>query len=321
MNRCFLNIIFVLLSCSLSACSIRSMVVDEVAQTAEHGISAFEQDDDMVLMEKAFPANIKLMEMFLESRPQNYRMLTLLSQLYGSYGFCFFETRREASQLGITVLKDAAASCDLTEMDAAAPALDRYFLKGAAYALRALAVHHEKGEEKMKNVNTIDVFFASLTQKDVAALFWYGFNLAEYINLHRDSVTALSQAFLVQKAMLRVIELDPGYFHGISHLVLLAYYGSRPEMAGGDPEAAQQHYQKLKETAGNDFLLADLYYARHLLVQKQEREKFTAVLNDIISREPSTKRYALFNQVAVCRARVYLEAADYFFIADDNGVK
>jgi hypothetical protein len=304
------SLLYILLSFSLCACSMRGLMVDEVAKTTGYGISAFERDDDMVLMEQAFPANIKLLEVFLESRPENYRMLTLLSQLYGSYGFCFFETRLEAGQLGITALKNN----QLTETKATASALDRYFLKGAAYALRALTVHHENCEEKVKNVNTVDDFFASLTEKDVAALFWYGFNLAEYVNLHRDSPAALSQAFLVQKAMLRVIELDSGYFHGMSHLVLLAYYGSRPEMAGGDPQAAQMHYQKLKETAGEDFLLADLYYARHILVQRQEREKFTSLLNEIVSHESLKGRYALYNEVAACRAKMYLEAVDYFFL-------
>lgn len=315
MRRFFLSLIpFVLLAGFFCSCSMRSLVVDEVARMAEDGISAFEREDDLVLMERAFPANIKLLEMFLESRPDHCRMLTLLAQLYGTYGSIFFETQLEALRLGAAPPEEGPDPCGASGIEAIVSAGDRSFLKGQDYALRALAVHHKDCREKMENIDAVVGFFASLTKQDVPALFWYGFNLAGHVNLHRDSVKALSRAFVAQKAMLRVIELDPGYFHGSAHLVLLTYYGSRSKMTGGDPEAAEMHYQELKKVAGEDFLLGDVYYARHLLVQQQEKEKFTALLNRVIARGSSTGRYGLLNQTAVCRARLYLGAVDHFFI-------
>ena len=56
----YLKYVIVVLVClNMTACSIKSMVISEIAQVAEQGISAFETDDDLVLMENAFPANIK----------------------------------------------------------------------------------------------------------------------------------------------------------------------------------------------------------------------------------------------------------------------
>jgi hypothetical protein len=315
MSRSFFYILVVLLSFFLCACSIRGLVVDEVARTAGDGIAAFEQEEDLVLMEKAFPANIKLLELFLESRPDNRKMLTLLAQLYGSYGSIFFETRLEALRLGASgPIKGADPCCEPSDLEGIMAAQDRCFLRGQDYALRALTVRHKSCRQMIENLGAVDVFFASLKKEDVPALFWYGFNLAGHVNLHRDSIKTVSRAFFAQKAMLRVIELDPGYFHGTAHLVLLTYYGSRSKMTGGNPEAAQKHYEALKKIAGKDFLLADVFYARYLLVQQQEKEKFTTLLNRVIARESSGGRYGLLNRTAVCRAGLYLGAVDYFFI-------
>jgi len=289
------------------------MVINEVARIAENGISAFENDDDLVLTEKALPANIKLFEVLLENQPENYRLLTLLARLYGSYGFAFFESRLEALELGISYPTEDAACCRELNIETTRETLDRYFLKGSEYALRALEVHHKNSRERMRKVTTVDLFFRSLAKEDVPALFWYGFNLGGYVNLNRNSVKAISKAHLAEKAMLRVVELDPGYFHAGGHLFLLAYYGSRTTMMGGNPETALMHYQKLKRLTGKDFLLGDLYYARYYLYPKQEREKFEKILSDIIKYRSSSKRYRLLNQVAANRASVYLQSVDYFF--------
>ena len=65
------------------------------------GMSAFETDDNLMLTENAFPANIKLMETLLASRPDHYPLLTLLAKMYGSYGFVYFEPRLEAGTLKV----------------------------------------------------------------------------------------------------------------------------------------------------------------------------------------------------------------------------
>lgn len=310
----FLSIIAML--CFFCACSIRGMVINEVAKIAEDGISAFESDEDLVLMEKAFPANIKLFETMLESRPENHKMLTLLSRLYGSYAFAFIEPRFIALKLGVNKPYQNgmnAHSETLPTIDSLKQELDRYYLRGAEYALRALEVHHSNCRENIKNVSTANTFFKSLTKKDVSALFWYGFNLGEYVNLNLNSVKAISKAHLAEKAMLRVVELDPEYFHGSAHLFLMAYYGSRSPMMGGNPDAALTNYHDLLDISGKNFLLAEVFHARYLLVQQQEKKKFIRILNRIVKKPTEEKSFALLNRVAVDLAGIYLRAVDQFF--------
>ncbi len=313
MNKYTIPGILLILFVFLSGCSLRGIVINEVAAVAEDGIGAFEQDDDLDLVKSAIPAHIKLLETFLESRPRNDRLLILLSRLYGSYGFLFYEARLEALKLGVAYPRTDVDNCDPYTIETVTAALDRYFQKGMDYALQALETRHGDCREKINNIRTVEPFFNSLTKKDVPALFWYGFNLAEYVNLHKDSVKAVSRAHLAEKAMLRVLALDPEYYHGMANLVLMIYYGSRPPMTGGNYEAAVKYYEKLRQIAGDDFLLADVYYARYCLYQKQDKKKFTEMLNRVIEEPVSGKRYNLFNQAAVLRARLYLGAVVRLF--------
>ena len=68
-------------------------VINEIAAISETGAAVFEQDDDLEMVEKAIPGNIKLFEALLENSPDNHRLLLLLSRLYASYAFAFFELR------------------------------------------------------------------------------------------------------------------------------------------------------------------------------------------------------------------------------------
>ena len=313
MTQC-LKWCMVFLFCSqLAACSLRSMAVGEIAQMAEAGISAFETDDDLALMQEAFPANIKLMETLLVSNPESETLRVLLAKLYGSYGFVFFEPRLEAGKLDVDYPGDLVDGSAPLNVKGLKEKLNRYFLKGADYALTALEVNHENCRDRLKNAETAGAFFSILTKKDVPALFWYAFNLGEYVNLNLDSVKAISMAHLAEKAMNRVVELDPGYFYGSGHLFLLAYYGSRSPMMGGNPVAAKMHYEKLRAISGDQFLLADVYYARYILYQEQDRDGFEKKLTHVAQSASPETQYAMLNRLAKNKAAIYLKAIDDLF--------
>jgi hypothetical protein len=284
------------------------LVINEITDIIDTGVAAFEQDDDLQMLEKAFPANIKLLEAVLANDPDNERLLTLLARLYGSYTFVFFEDKIEAAALTDT-LPDGNRD-DNRDLEQAAV---RYYAKGVEYALRALEVRHTGCREKLAKVSTAGNFIESLESADAPPLFWYGFNLSAYVNHNRDSVRVIARAHLIEKSMKRVLALDPDYYYGSAHLVLMAYYASRSPMMGGNIDLAARHYQSLKEMHGNRFLLADLFYARYYLYQKQDRRQFINVLTNIIDQGVDEEQFRLFNKVAEVRAQTYLNAVDQLF--------
>jgi len=297
-----------LMTVGFSSCAVRNLALDQMVGVIETGLPAFEQESDLDLLEKAFPANIKLLETLLVSRPANDRLLVLLSRMVAGYAFSFFEERLDA-----VVLSGNVAGGGPETREALRAALNRYYLKGADYALRALEVRHPGCREKLSKVAAVRPFLDSLTTKDVPALFWYGFNLGAWVNQNRDSMRAVAKAFVAEKAMLRVLELDGAYYHGSAHLFLMIYYASRPPMMGGKPEKALAHYRQLKALAGDDFLPADVYYARYYLHRIQNRQEYEAVLTRVLNHRTTGDVTPFLNAVAVKRAKIYLNAADQLF--------
>ena len=298
-----------LLTVVIVACASRQMTVRVVTDIITEGQAAYESDDDLDLLGKAFPAHIKLLETMLVSDPHNRQLLVLLARAYGSYAFIFFEGRIDAVQL-----KTAPTAADRAHAKELVEIASGYYRRGTDYALRALEVHYPDCRRQLGAIATADQFIQTLGIKDLPALFWYGYNLSAEINLNRESIGAMAGAHRVEKTMQRAIELDESYYHGLAHLVLFGYYAARSPIVGGNPALALEHYRRLKQLHGDTLQLTDFYYARYYLYNQQDREGFTEVLKRVLSQPSKEEKFRLLNTVAIDRARIYLNAADRLFI-------
>ena len=293
---------------AVTACTPRTLIVRQMTDIVETGISAFEHDDDLELLEKAIPSHIKLVEAMLANSPGDPRLLTLLARLYGSYAFGFVETRFEAA-----IYRSPHSDSGSEAIDSLKDQVNRTYEKGFGYALLALEKNSPGATDAFNTVATIAPYLDKLRQEEVASLFWYGFNLGAWVNHNRDSIRAVSKAHIARKVMDRVIALDSAYNHGGAHLFLMTYFGSRPPMLGGSEAKALTHYQALKRIAGNDFLLADLFYGRYTLQQQQDREAFIETMQRIIDHPSRDDQMAMVNAIAARRATIYLSAVDSLF--------
>jgi len=301
-------ILTVVITAFVIACSPKTLIVRQMTEMVENGVTAFERDSDLDLTEKAIPANIKLMEAMLANSPDDRRLTTLIARMYGSYGFGFLETRLES-----VIYADPDQEPNEPDIDALKDQLNHTYEKGMAYAMDALELSVPRARTALAKVTTIDPYLEQLDKDDVAPLFWYGFNLGAWVNRNLDSIRAVSRAHVARKVMERVIELDPAYNTGGAHLFLLAYFGSRPPMMGGSQEKAGDHYRQLQQIAGEDYLLADLFYGRFCLYQQQDRDGFVTLMQRIAEYPVKDGDLALYNAIAVRRAGIYLGAVDTFF--------
>lgn len=285
-----------------SSCSLRTIAIREVSDVVAEAVPAFERDDDPELIREALPAHIKLLEGLLESDPENVQLLTLLTQLYASYTFGFIEPALDQPR--------SATTTDIKER------VNRLYLRGIAYGERALRLAAPACKIGLENASELDSCLEALDQKSTAALFWYGFSLAAYINRNLNSVEALARGVNVEKSMARVIALDEDFLFGCAHVLLMAYYGSRSPMMGGNPEKALAHYEKAKDISQGQFWLADVFYARYVLVQNDEPEAFEKLLKSVSAQaleNVKNPRLALYNSLAKQRAKLYLIHAEEFF--------
>ncbi len=127
-----------------------------------------------ILLGKAFPAHIKLLEAMLVSDPRNRQLSVLLSRAYGSYAFIFYDGQIDALQLKTTpTAADRARTKDLIEIASG------YYRKGTDYALRALEVRHPGCRRQLDTITTAGQFIQTMgIKQDLPALFWYGYNLS-----------------------------------------------------------------------------------------------------------------------------------------------
>ena len=290
------------------SCSPRKVMIKEFVGVLEDGLPAMEQEDDLNLLARALPAHIKLLETMLASDPRNERLLNLLARIYGGYAFALLESEWEARSLGAPSVVDTGYA-----ENQLADAVARYYQTGADYALRSLAVRHPQARAQLSQLSRSADFIRSLDRRDVPALFWYGFNLGGAIRHQLDSVAAMAKAHLVEKAMARVVAIDPGYDNGNAYLVLMVYHASRPRMMGGNPDKARYDLRQYRKTPGAATSLGDVFLARYLLVERQERAAFIKLLAAVPQTSDGRHPFTLMDRVAAVRAKTYLEAADRFF--------
>ncbi|MGD9187950.1 MAG: TRAP transporter TatT component family protein [Desulfobacteraceae bacterium] len=291
-----------------TGCSPRKLMVRQFVQMVESGIPAIEQEQDLQLLAQSMPAHIKLLETVLANDPQNVDLMLLLARLYGGYAFAILETELEARRFGLPSVAALAFTPDQLET-----AVVRNYRKGAAYALQALETRHQKAGERLSRLKSSEAFIAALRRSDAPALFWYGFNLGGYIQHRLDSVEAMAKTHLVEKTMRRVVALDEAYYHGSAHLVLMAYYASRPAALGGNPERSRAHMERHFIVAPESMMMRSLYWARYALVQQQARSEFVRRLSQVADEAKADQKLDMLGSVAAVRARIYLEARDNFF--------
>jgi hypothetical protein len=291
-----------------TGCSPRKLMVKQFVQMVESGIQAIEQEQDLQLLAQSMPAHIKLLETLLANDPRNVDLMLLLARLYGGYAFAILETELEARRFGLPSVAALAIAPDQLET-----AVVRNYRKGAAYALKALETRYQKAGERLSRLKSSEAFIAALRRSDAPALFWYGFNLGGYIQHQLDSVEAIAKTHLVEKTMRRVVALDETYYHGSAHLVLMAYYASRPAALGGNPERAKAHMEKHFIVAPESMMMRSLYWARYALVQQQARDEFIRHLSQVMDEAKAGQELDMLGSVAAVRAGIYLKTQDNFF--------
>ncbi len=269
-----------LLCLFLAGCSINRLAVKATASVIDKGLPAIYREKDPQFAREALPANLKLMEVLLESDPGNQALLLDAAMGFCGYSFMFIEGENDARASG-------------------------FYQKGSAYALRALTL---KGAVKDGLVDP-----HALDKGTAAAAFWHTFCRAAYINLNRDNPDALAELPKIMPVAERVAELDPAYYYNGSYAMLGTYYALRPKIMGGDPEKAKLNFDKAMRDGGADFLLNGYMAARMYAVSAQDSDYFVKTLNAILAAEPKDDEARLPNEVAKIKARKLLEKKDELF--------
>ncbi len=249
--------------------------------------AAFKQVDTEILR-LGMPSSIIMIDGLLELSPDNYELLVLAAQSYGGYPMAFIE-------------------------DDDPERAKKLYVRGRHYGLRALKLN-KKFRQALEEGKRFREAVKYLGKKYVPALFWTAQNWAAWLNLSTTEVSALFDQPKIMALMERVIELDDTYYYGGAHLFYALYYASMPSMAGGGMDKAIKEFDKVFEIAGENFLMANLYYAQYYAAPLRDEALFDRELKKVLETPSDiVPELTFMNEVAKLKARRLLERKDRIF--------
>lgn len=275
-----------LLGCGCGPAS--QMAVYSMIPILENTAAAARERNDLETVRAALPANLMLLDGLIRTSPQNADLLALGSYLYFGYALGFVEADHpgRASQ---------------------------YYALGRDYGLRALDRRSPFKKGRAGDLAAFQRGLKSLTKSDLPALAWAGANWGRWLSLNLDSAAAIAEMPRVEALLDRLLELDPSYESGLPHALRGAYDALRPEMFGGNPARAREHFEAAARISERKALLFLVFYAESYCRQVLDETCFTGLLDEVLSAGDARADMRLMNEIGRERARRLKEhQADLF---------
>jgi hypothetical protein len=287
----FIQVVGIAMMLSLLAaggCGLtRRAAVSTMAPIIDSTITITYKDQDLDTVEKGMPANLLLIRGMCASSPGNRTLWTSAAQLYYSYAYAFVEDENpeNASLLyrqGLTLGT-------------------RFLERGGWFHPAADLATFEKGLRKAKG-------------SDAPILFWTLANWVSWIHIQQNDPAVLVELPYAEAALHRLIEIDPGFFEGMPHVMLGTLLTSKPAIAGGNPEEAGRQFDAAFAVSGRRLLLFQVLYARYYCRQTLDLDCFTTTLQEVLEAPVDLEpRYRLLNEVAKRKAARLMEMKDEWF--------
>jgi hypothetical protein len=291
----------------LSGCSLQKITVNQTADVLWEGRTALESEPDPQFARDAMPASLKTLETFLESAPDNRKLLRMLAKGYFSYSFAFLEE---------DIMRMQAAGASSEEIDEVMQRAVLHYMKSHRYGLRLLDDEEFEKAATDLNLDKVEKLLKEMDEEDVPGLFWTGYGWGSAANLAQSNTDMVAALPVVEAIMKRVVELEPGFFYSGAPLFFGVYYGSRPPMFGGNPDLAKKYFEQAMRQHGDKNLLIPALYARFYATAPgvQDRELFERLLTEVLEADASKHpKLRLNNEIAKRRAEFWLQRIDDLF--------
>jgi hypothetical protein len=249
--------------------------------------SAYRQSD-LRLIREGMPSYLMLIDGMVEAVPGNKQLLINAAQAYASFASAFIEAED----------RDYARTLYARARDYALRALEQVGVEAPA---SAPLEEFEPGVDRLK-------------ENDVPYLFWAASCWGNWISLSQNSVAALADLPRVEMLMKKVLELDEGYYYGGAHIFMGILNGSKPKMAGGNPDLARKHFLRAIKLGEGKFLMTYIFYANYYAKKTFDKELFVTTLDTVLQTPADiVPDLTLLNTVAQKRAGEMLKEADDYF--------
>jgi len=282
----------IILLFGISGCtSFKSNLVVDSSKLASANITeAANQNADFEMVRDGLPGGLLQMDGFIKMAPDDKQLLLSAAETYSGYAF-------------------------LSVQDENKPRAEKLYNTAKEYAFRVLRQNpafeeacDKSREEFVKALKTFD-------KEDVPALYLGLNSWLSYISLaNAEDPSLLMDLPKIEAMMDRIAELDETYKYGAVHAMMGTYHAAKPEIFGGKPKLAKQHFEKAFEISGRKFLVWHLLYAKFYAVQIQDKDLFIKTLEEAVeSPENLLPEQNFANEAARHKAKELLAKADSLF--------
>jgi predicted anti-sigma-YlaC factor YlaD len=284
-----------------AGCSIKTLAVNTVASTLAESGTTFTSDEDVQLVGDAIPFALKLYESLLDSTPKHPGLLLSTCSGFTQYAYAYVETEAEvlpsARRAEAQALRDRAL---------------RLYLRARSYCFRAMNVRFGSGTSDAL-LQKPEAIVAKARRDDVPLLYWTAASWGAAVALGLDRPELAIDLPAVRVLAERAIVLDDTWQKGTLHELFITL-DSLPEVLGGNPARAREHFAKAVELQKG--LSPGPYVAlASLAVGTQDRAEFERLLKLALAidpeKDPENRLVTLITQK---RARSMLERVDEKFL-------
>lgn len=272
---------------------------------------AFYAENDLELARRGLEANLKLLDVFQHTNPNNPILKTMLAQAYGGYGYIFVET-------------DMISSNDKEKIKYHQSRAIDFYTRGKNFGLSVL-MEENSSLRKAIQKNDFALLMSSaksLGKSDLYTLFWTCFNWALLINIDKTNVDEIAQLPKLKILLNRLVEIDPTYFYSASLALKATIEAAMPRMLGGKPRLAQEAYEQALKASGRKMLLIQLLYGQYGAPALQDKKLFKDLFAEIekadLNIDPDI---ILINSMAKIKAHALEKSLENSFIEEDDSTR
>ncbi|MBN1113703.1 MAG: hypothetical protein JXA66_00030 [Oligoflexia bacterium] len=289
------------------SCSTTSMVVNLTSDALKKGISAFFEEDDLILARKGLESNLKLLEVFHKANPDNTNLTTLLSQAYGGYTFIFLET-------------DLALLTKKSEKEKLQKRISKFYTRGVNYGLASLKHDSSKAVADIENNDISSLESSAKGIRDKEALFWTIFNWSLLLNFNRTSPDIVSKLPQIKILTDRMIELEKDFFYGAPLALKGTLECAMPRMLGGKPDLGVKLMEEALTSGKRSFLVVQMLYAQYCSPAVQDKILFNTLFDEIDKADYRINDNVVLINIAVKNRADFIrkETALMFIDMDDD---
>lgn len=282
----------------LPGCFLRRAAIGGLADALAN-TDVYASDDDPELVRDALPFALKSIEALAAHESDDPDLALAACRGFTQYASAFVET-------------DADLADDWEEAERLRERALKLYLRARDYGIASLEMDYPGIGDGLRRAPADAA--ARIGRGALERAYWTGAAWGSAVSLALDRPEIIADVDAARALLRRVGELEEGFGEGAIDEALIAIE-ALPELMGGSPVRAREHFERAVELTGGASAGPYVSYATKVVVRQQDRAEFERLLEAALAIDPdAAPERRLSNLIQQRRARHLLEETDALFL-------